>query len=67
VLLLLCGCACNAAAAGPQLLQELAVRDAAWRAFPRREAAAAVLRSAFGDASMEDYWDSMAGSDRIRI
>jgi hypothetical protein len=41
--------------------------DAAWRSFPRREAAAAVLRSAFGDAAMEDYWDSMAGADRIRL
>ncbi|KAF6255359.1 hypothetical protein COO60DRAFT_1535876 [Scenedesmus sp. NREL 46B-D3] len=50
-----------------QLLRELALRDEAWRGFPRREAAAAVLRSAFGDAAMEDYWDSMAGAARVRL
>ncbi|WIA21326.1 hypothetical protein OEZ85_000553 [Tetradesmus obliquus] len=54
-------------AAGLDQQQELSQRDAAWRGFPRREAAAAVLRSAFGEAAMEDYWDSMAGAARIRL
>eukprot|EP00882_Tetradesmus_deserticola_P005715 GHRQ01006017.1.p1 GENE.GHRQ01006017.1~~GHRQ01006017.1.p1 ORF type:complete len:341 (+),score=119.85 GHRQ01006017.1:153-1175(+) len=50
-----------------QLLQELSLNDAAWRGFPRRESAAAMQRRAWGDAAIEDYWDSTAGAARIRL
>jgi hypothetical protein len=50
-----------------QLLSDMAAFSAAWRNFPRREAAAGRLAQAFGDQAMEQVYSSTAGSPSIRL
>jgi hypothetical protein len=41
------------------------VHDAALLHFPRRELSAAALKAAYGDATAEAWWATMAGSNRL--
>jgi len=48
------------------LRQELAAHTRAWRRFPRLEASAGSMVARFGEQTMEDYWDVLAGDARVR-
>jgi hypothetical protein len=50
-----------------QLLSDMAAFSAAWRNFPRREAAAGRLAQAFGGQAMEQVYSSTAGSQSVRL
>lgn len=47
------------------LQHHLQARSQAWRRFPRREASAPAAIALFGQAAMDDYWDSLAGDARV--
>ncbi|KAF6260164.1 hypothetical protein COO60DRAFT_1700492 [Scenedesmus sp. NREL 46B-D3] len=55
------------AAEQKKLLSDMATFSAAWRNFPRRDAAAARMAQAFGAEAMEQVYSSTAGSPAIRL
>ena len=50
----------------PALREELAALSREWRRLPRKEASAQSLVARFGQQTMEDYFDVLAGDARVR-